>query len=251
MIAASRSASLTLGLPGAVLTCLLALQPNVSSALSLVTSDPSAVAAFQAGASVEGFDDLAAFTIASYASGQIVPPANQFSSRDLASFTSPFFNSGGASFNDPVGNPGVPIGIFDPSDTIAGDVVSPDHVAGPLVRDFDSGDEFAFSNGFMEVIFPADMQRVGFWVTHGTVTMFLKDSTNTNLATGDFEITGSAGQFIGIERDAADVRGVTIGFPESFTIDDFTYATTPIPEPASLFLMATGIAALVGWRRAR
>jgi hypothetical protein len=230
---------------GRALVCLVALHATESSALALITSDPSAAAAFQAGASVEGFDDLAALTITSYDNGQIVPPANQFHSRNLVTFTSPFFNSGGASFNDPVGNPGVAIGIFDPDGAIAGDVQSPDHVAGPLVGD---GSGEAFNNGFMEVIFPADMVRVGLWVTHGTITLFLKDSNNSNLATGDFQVTGSAGQFIGIQRDAADVRGVTIGFDQAFTIDDFTYSTTVIPEPSTALLLVLG-ATLLGARR--
>jgi len=110
----------------------------------------------------------------------------------------------------------------------------------------------AFHDGFMEVIFPVDVRRVGFWITHGNVTLFLKDSTNTNLATGDFQITGSAGQFIGIQRDTADVRGVTIGFPQAFTIDDFTYSSTAmIPEPTSFLLIVVGLTTLVGWRHVR
>ncbi len=58
----------------------------------------------------------------------------------------------------------------------------------------------------MEVIFPADVIRVGLWITHGSnIQLILKDSNNTNLATGDFSVTGSTGQFIGIQRDTADV----------------------------------------------
>jgi hypothetical protein len=248
MISPSRSESLMLWMCGVVLVCLVAMQATQSSALPLVTSNPSEVAQFQAGATVENFDDLAALTITSYDNGQTVPAANRFSSRNLVAFTSPFFNSGGASFNNPVGNPGTPIGIFDPDGAIAGDVKSPNHVAGPLVGD---GSFEAFDNGFMEVIFPADVLRVGFWVTHGTITMFLKDSNNTNLATGDVQVTGSAGQFIGIQRDTADVRGVTIGFTQAFTIDDFTTSSTAVPEPSSSLLIAMGFAALVGWRRVR
>lgn len=249
MVSTSRRASGTPWIRGA-LFAFAALHAADASALTLVTSDPGLVAQFQAGATVEEFDDLAALTVTSYATGQIVPAANQFSSRNLVSFTSPFFNSGGASFNDPIGNPGVAIGIFDPDGAIAGDVVSANNVAGPLTGD---GSGEAFNNGFMEVIFPADVIRVGFWIPHasGDISMFLKDATNTNLSTGEFEVTGSGGQFIGIERESADVRGVTIGFTQAFTIDDFTYSATPIPEPSSLFLIATGLTALVGWRRAR
>lgn len=255
MTSSSRSASLVpCWVHGIVLACLAAAPASDSFALTLVTSNPSEVAQFQVGATVEGFDDLPALTITSYDPGQVVPSANRFSSRDLVTFTSPFFNSGGASFNDPVTNPGLPIGIFDPDGAIADDVVSPDHVAGPLVDVMDPDPEVsiqAFNNGFMEVIFPEDMIRVGFWVTQGSVTMFLKDSNNTNLSTGDFQVTGSAGQFIGIQRDTADVRGITIGFPEAFTIDDFTYSPTVIPEPSTSLLLGVGLAALARRRGER
>jgi MYXO-CTERM domain-containing protein len=225
--------------------------PTASSGLVIVTSDAGEAAAFQAGATVEGWDDLPALVITTYDDGQVVPDANKFSSRDLTTFTSPFFNSGGASFNDPVGNPGVRIGIFDPDGAIAGEVVSANNVAGPLSPGFGGDPDTAFTNGFIEVIFPADVIRVGFWVTHGTsVQMFLKDSTNTNLSTGDVSVTGSAGQFIGIQRDSADVRGVTIGFG-TFTLDDFTYSSEPVPEPAGLALAALGLVALAIRRRGR
>jgi len=244
----SRSESLTLWVCGFVLVGLVAMRPTESSGLTLITSNASEVAQFQTGATVENFDDLLALTITSYDGGQIVPSENRFSSRDLVAFTSPFFNSGGASFNDPVANPGTPIGIFDPDGAIAGDVKSPDNVAGPLVGD---GSFEAFNNGFMEVIFPADVIQVGFWITRGSnIQLILKDSNNTNLATGDFVVTGSAGQFIGIQRDTADVRGVTIGFDTAFTIDDFTYASTVIPEPSTALLLAMG-ATLLGTRRRR
>jgi len=243
----SRNASGSLWIRGVVLTCLVAVHATESSGLILISSDANAVAQFQTGATIENFDNLSALTITSYASGQTVPAGNQFSSRNLVTFTSPFFNSGGASFNDPVGNPGTRIGIFDPSGAIAADFKSPNNVAGPL----STGSDEAFTNGFMEVIFPEDVIRVGFWITAGTnVQLFLKDSTNTNLATGDVMVTGNAGQFIGIQRDTADVRGVTIGFG-AFTLDDFTYSATPIPEPSSFVLIAMGLAALVGWRRVR
>jgi hypothetical protein len=208
-----------------------------SNADVVMTSDAGVVALFQTGATIENFDDLAALMITSYSSGQTVPTANQFSSRNLSTFTSPFYNSGGASFNDPVGNPGTPIGIFAPSGAIAGDVKSGTHVGGPLA----TGSDEAFNNGFMEVIFPADVQLVGFWITHASspITMFLKDSGNMNLSTGDFQVTGSEGQFIGIQRDSADVRGITIGFTESFTIDDFTFsaATTTVPDTGATFVL--------------
>ncbi len=246
MIIATRAAAPTKRwIVSALIAAVVTVHASASFALVIVTTDPAQAAAFQSGATIENFDNLPALTITSYAAGQTVPAANQFSSRNVVTFTDPFFNSGGASFNDPIGNPGTRIGIFDPDGQIAADVRSPSNVAGPLA----TGTDLAFGNGFMEVIFPADMRRVGLWVTHGTFTMFLKDSNNSNLTTGDFQVTGNKGQFIGIERDTADVRGITMGFPEAFTIDDFTYATTPIPEPASLSMAALGLGVLLSRRR--
>jgi hypothetical protein len=252
MTSSSRGASLKPWIRGVVLLCLVAA-PVESFGLSIATMNPSQIATFQGGATVEGFDTfppstITGLTIDSY-NVVAVPQGSRFSSRDTTTFTSPFFNSGGASFGNPVGNPGVPIGIFTPTGaTIGGDVKSPTNVAGPLTGD---GSFEAFNNGFMEVIFPADMIRVGFWITHssGSITLITKDLNNQNLSTGDFQVTGTKGQFIGIQRDSADIRGVTIGFTQAFTIDDFTYSSTPIPEPSSLFLIATGLAALIGWRR--
>ena len=100
MLSPSRSVSLACATRAAALTCLVGLLPTQSQGLVVITSDPAEAAQFQVGATIEGFDDLAALTIASYDDGQSVPAANQFSSRDLSAFTSPFFNSGGASFNN-------------------------------------------------------------------------------------------------------------------------------------------------------
>jgi hypothetical protein len=233
-----------------ILIAFAAFLPLDANALVVKTTDSGVAASFQAGATIENFDDLAALTITSYSSGQTVPTANQFSSRNPSTFTSPFYNSGGASFNDPVGNPGTPIGIFAPSGAIALDVQSGTHVAGPLA----GGSDEAFNNGFMEVIFPTDVQLVGFWITHAStpITMILKDSTNMNLATGDFDVMGSEGQFIGIQRDSADVRGITIGFTESFTIDDFTFsaATRTVPDTGATFaLLFVSLIGLTAVRR--
>ena len=44
-----------------------------SNALVVTTIDPAVAASFQAGATIENFDDLPALTITSYSSGQTVP----------------------------------------------------------------------------------------------------------------------------------------------------------------------------------
>jgi hypothetical protein len=113
----------------------LCLPLTGTAATIIKTSDPTVVAAFQSGASVENFDDLTAFVITSYDPGQFIDAGAKFSSRDGA--TMPTYHSGGASPNDPVGNPGTPIGIVDPDGGIAGDVASPNNVAAPLVINSD------------------------------------------------------------------------------------------------------------------
>lgn len=209
----------------------------------IITTDPAVAAAFMAGGTVENFDDLTAFPITSYAAGQTIPADAKFSSRDGALF--PTFHSGGASPNDPVGNPGTPVGIFAPGGDIAGDVVSAANVVGPLTL---ANPDEPFNFGFMEVIFPQAVARVGFWLTSGNITLFLRDGTGSNLP-GDSSATVEEGQFVGIARDTADVVVAAMGFPEHFTLDDFTYSTTPIPETGTLLNLGAVGAVLLLRRR--
>jgi hypothetical protein len=207
------------------------------------TTSPAQVAAFQAGATVEGFDDLTAFTITSYDNGQTIDAGAKFSSRDHA--TAPTFHSGGASFNDPAGNPGTPIGIFDPEGSIGADVVSASNVAGPLVINEDQ----PFNSGFMEVIFPTTVSRVGFWVTQGTVTFDVRDSTGTPIA-GTSE-TVNQGEFVMVNSDTPDIKiAAMIPTTSAFTMDDFTFSPTPfVPEPASCVPIGVAAVMLVVHRR--
>jgi hypothetical protein len=198
-------------------------------ALIITTSDLSIVAAFQSGATIENFDDLTAFPITSYSAGQTITEAAKFNSRNGS--THPTFNSGGGSFNDPVGNPGHPVGIFAPSGSIAGDVRSGSNVAGPLVIFEDE----PFNSGFMEVFFAGFASKVGFWVTEGTVTLQLRDFEGNPFTTGDFEVTATKGQFVGISRDSADVKiAAMVPTSEAFTIDDFTYLTAAQPPTSTV-----------------
>jgi len=216
--------------------CLVALlavgASSVAHAITINTTDAGVISAFQTGAAIETFDTLSGHIITSYAPVS-VPAGNQFSSRNPADPGTPFFNSGGASFANPAGNPGTKIGIFDPSDGIAADFRSPNNVAGPL----QVGTDQSFGGGFMEVIFQTAASKVGFWVTHGTVTLFLKDINNQNLAIGDVTVIGTEGSFIGIDRGVADIGGITlIGGAVSFTLDDFTSAastSTTVPDAGS------------------
>jgi hypothetical protein len=227
-------------------------------AAPLATTDPTVIANFQNGATVQTFDNIAGVTavsIANYDPKDLTTfPAAQFN-KDPAQ--SAFYNSGGASFNDPVGNPGVPIGIAapDPASGIAANKFSGANVAGPVGEDPSNPVPILFADGaiFMEMIFPTLVSKVGLYVASGNLSLFLKDSSNLNLATGDFQTTGSAGQFIGLERASADVGGVTIVGQGTFTIDDFTYLVgtsdnnnnTTTPDSGSTLGLAMGALALV------
>jgi hypothetical protein len=212
------------------------------------TSKAGQVSAFQTGADVESFDDLDGTPLSSYAPGQVVAPGSRFSSRDGTEF--PTFHSGGGSPNNPVGNPGTAIAIISPSGAIIGDVESGENVAAPVVINSDE----PWNGGFMEVIFPIEVDKVGFWVTHGTVRLTLRDRNGTDLTTGDTEVIGSAGNFIGIERDAQDIAVAAIfnsGGGDAYTFDDFTSTADPVPEaPASLGSLA-GALVLMAARRFR
>ena len=219
-----------------------------AAALVIVTSNPNDVAKVQAQAEVEHFDDLHGTSLTNYGAGQLIDEASRFSSRDGTRF--PTFHSGGASPGDPVGNPGAPIGIVAPSGGIAGDLVSAGNVAAPLVIFSDEPWNF----GFMEVIFPKPVQGVGFWITHGSVRLDLRDVDGNSLATGDVEVTGDEGSFIGIFRDSPDivVAALISAEGDSFTIDDFTTIAAPVPEASGPLGLAAGalVLALAGRRRA-
>jgi hypothetical protein len=97
----------------------------------------------------------------------------------------------------------------------------------------------------MEVLFPANVSKVGFWLLHGSVTLQLRDSDGNTHTTGDFEVTGTAPTFIGLSRASADIRvAAIIPSTEAFTIDDFTFAggsSAPpktVPETGGLVELA-------------
>jgi hypothetical protein len=229
-------------------SALLALVAGAAPAGALVvkTTNAGEAAAFAAGLTVEAFEPgLNGAALGSYDPNQLVDPSTLFSSRDPA--TSPTFHSGGASPGDPIGNPGTPIVIVSPSAGIGGDLVSYPNVAAPA--DIGTGQPFNF--GFMEVIFfPGQVERVGFWVTHGSVRLDLRDRQGNNLTTGDVFVLGTKGEFIGIGRDDADIAVVAItneGGGDAFTIDDFAYAEI-VPEPSGALMLAAGAALLAALR---
>jgi hypothetical protein len=234
-----------------------------TQAAPLNTTDSTTIANFEQGATVETFDNIAGVTAVSITDYTPVDlsgfPAAQFN-KDAAPGQSAFYNSGSASFGNPSGNPGDPIGIAAPTGGILGNKFSGANVAGPTGSPGDPTHTLFKTDppaAFMEVIFPSLVSKVGLFVASGELRLILKDSNNNNLATGDFETTATAGHYIGLERAGADVGGVTIeafGQAATFSIDDFTYLVgtsdnnnnnTGAPDGGSTFGLALGAMSLI------
>lgn len=224
---------------GVLIRTTLGLLLPISSLAEVVkTTDPEVAAAFMAGASIERFDDLDASFLDDYGPGQTIDPDGRFNTRDGT--TQPTFNSGGGSLSDPVGNPGTPIGIFRPRGPIAADLVSPSHVAGPLVV---TDDTQPFNGGFIEVFFVEDVARVGFWVTHGSLALTLLDGEGLSFDSGDALLTATEGEFVGIDRGEAEIglaAMIPFGGADAFTIDDFVWSRKSLTEPSSQRLAYVG-----------
>jgi len=232
----------------------------VSAVQADIITNPSDIAAFKVGATVENFDDLPAVTIPNYNSPVDVT-GKTFSSRDPK--TSPTFDSGGASPTNPVGNPGTPVGILNPAGS-ANNVATGILMSAPTALD---------PSAFVEVAFPrtdiapagtlTDALKVGFLVTHGTVNVRIDRLVNDVL---ESESLGSVteGQFFALTHATADIRniGLTSGAPGGvFSIDDFTYAFSStsdgggstVPDGGSMASLAMSVFSLglVNWRLRR
>jgi hypothetical protein len=64
-----------------------------------------------------------------------------------------------------------------------------------------------------------------------------------------------AGNFVGVDRPAADVKFISIvGGASAFTVDDLTYAgaaASEVPEPATLTCLGLGLLGLIRQRRSQ
>jgi hypothetical protein len=212
------------------------------------TNNPAVVAAFQNGATVVNFEGISGRTpqaITAYTTGSLVSP----SSFIFDQIPGAQFSVGGAvGTNEPA--------LYQLSGTIAGDAKSPTTVLGPV--DFDFTTKFG-SGAMIEIFFPTKVSEVGFWLNPalGNVSLIAADTNfafshlpETNLETG----TGTAGNFVGIQRLTADIGGFKIiGLGNAgFTIDDFTIGTgaaAAAPEPGSAILLLCGLFA--AWRLKR
>lgn len=217
-----------------------------AQAIVINTNNAAAIAAFQAGATIENFDSgLTGLVITSYTPVN-VPAGSQFSSRNINDPNVPFFHSGGGSFNNPPANLGTPVGVFNPDGAIAAEVSSQNNVIGPL----EINTTTAFGTGaFMEVRFVTPISKFGFQLTHGSVNVFIGDTNNSPPGSGDTSVSGTIGNFIGVDRGVADIGRISIFSTtpnDTFTIDDLTFllgtapptTTAPAGDSALNFVLA-------------
>lgn len=208
------------------------------------TTDPSVIAAFQAGATVINFESVSGVTpqaITAYTAGD---PINS-TAFVFDQISGVEFSVGGmVGTNEPA--------LYKLSGGIAGDASSPTTVLGPV--DFDFTTKFN-GDALIEIFFPTKVSKVGFWLNPslGDVTLIAADTNfafshedENQLETG----TGTAGHFVGISRPTADIGGFKIEAKGDFgfTVDDFTFggtSTSTVPEPSFLFLTGVGLFGLV------
>jgi hypothetical protein len=226
-----------------VARCAIALALSCGAQHALAAStfdtvDPGVIAAFKADATVQDFEGLNGLATAVPANGAPVPATNQLSKpgsglTDVQSLAGLHFFSGGGTFG---GGPGTPVAVLD---------VSGDNLLAPLTI---NTEELCVGAGcFFEVFFDTPVQRFGFDVGLGNVSIFAQTYGGNPLGGVD-DATGTAGSFAGIVRDAADIERISIiaNTTAGFTMDDLSYA---VPEPSTLLLMALGTALLAAARR--
>jgi len=216
------------------------------------TKLPGPIAAFQSGLTVEDFESISGKTpqtITSYTHNLPGNPGDPVGSPGADPFIfdqlpGVQFSVGGAvGTNEPA--------LFKLTEGIATDPHSGTTVLGSVVFDFTTRFN---SSGLIEIFFPKKVSKVGFWLNPslGDVQMialntnfaFSKDPDEKILEMGD----GTAGNFVGIAHDTADIGGFNIQAKSNtnlgFTLDDFSYGGTAVPEPGTWAFLIAALSAI-------
>jgi hypothetical protein len=220
--------------PMLLVLAVMVLIPAVALASTINTTDPTAIANFQNGATVITFEGIPGITAFNNQTPGTVVPANALLKNQIAGLT--FFSNaaegpavlnltGFANITDAQSQPNILAGTF------------PD------------GDAVICFDCFIEVTFASPVSRVGAFndPTGGTVLLFATDlSGNTTFES----IMGTQGQFIGADTGTNNIeRGLFLFISaqavDGFSLDDLTFARvggTAVAEPTTLVLLGGGLA---------
>ncbi|HEY3196397.1 MAG TPA: PEP-CTERM sorting domain-containing protein [Nitrospirales bacterium] len=215
--------------------------PLTAGAVPFVSNNPAAVAAFQAGATIQTFEGIAGVTAFNNETPGTVVPATALLKSQITGLTF---------FSNFAGGPAVLnlTGFANLSDA-----KSPPNVLSGTEPGTGSDGLLCFTC-FIEVTFASPVSKIGAWndPTGGSVLLL---ATDLGGGTVFDSATGGQGNFIGVSVPTNQIqRGlflfVTAQSVNGFSLDDLTYARTDggggstVPEPASLLLFATGAAAI-------
>ncbi|MCC6446525.1 MAG: PEP-CTERM sorting domain-containing protein [Armatimonadetes bacterium] len=238
---------------GLIVLMILALAAPAAFCDFINTNDVNVYNLFATGATVQDFENVSGLTglgLDSYTNaygGTTVPSGSQLSNQ----ISGLHFHSGGASFGDPVGNPGTPTALLELLSPINGDARSASHVIGSL----DINADTLNLGQFVEVIFTNSLvDRAGIWLNPslGPVLFTAFDNTGQSIESG----TGNAGNFVGVKSASANIKFISIvsASANGFTADDLTYGAgggsggngNVVPEPGMLLPLMAGSGMLFG-----
>lgn len=234
---------------------------STAQAIPLITTNNAAIAGFQSGASVYDLEGLPAVGIEAF--DATIDGLIPLGTSAIYKIGGGHFHSGGASFNDLVGNPGAPSVVAELDPTIrAGNAHSGSNVLIPTHAS-DAGDPAfatvcADGTCFFEIEFTAAISKFGGWIGGGAATVFVKDRVKLADGTDDtvqlefFNV--NAGEFFGVTSALKNIDSITIfsrGTP-TFVLDDITIGSGTgggggggtVPIPGTLGLLVGGLALL-------
>jgi hypothetical protein len=222
----------------------MACMPLSAGAVPFVSSNPVEVAAFQEGATIQTFEGIPGVTaFNNQTPGTIVPTAALLKSQ-IPGLT--FFSNfaGGPTVVNLTGFSNI-TDAKSPPNILSGTDVSGD-------------DGVICFTCFIEVLFTEPVSKVGAWNDPtGSRIQLLATATDELGTTTTFgDPFANQGQFVGVSIATNSIQRALFQFittqgTPGFSLDDLTYARvtangtgSPIPEPASLLLFATGAAAI-------